>query len=190
MIYAALWVASFLFLAMVGLYALVASACIARGLLSVLARGIFSFLGLLDDAIAVAVENLSRWTVGGVRWIVGIAAKIFRRRSVPSGKPSSPKPEEQWIETLRMVSKTERPKHPEINGPTTCKCGDEGCLGHEMVGNRVLSPGFTSEAAIKLCPNEVYVFLEPLTECLDDREMTAEEWSSHPGPFLHRWRPL
>jgi len=182
MIYAALWVASFLFLALVGLYALAASVCIARGLLNVLVRGIFSFFDFLDDAIAVSVENLSRWTVGSVRWIVGIAAKIFRRRRAPSGKPSAPEPEEQRIETLRMVSKTEE--------PTTCKCGDEGCLGHEMVGNRVLSPGFTSAAAIKLCPNEVYVFLQPLTECLDQREWTAEEWAAHPGPFLHRWRPL
>jgi len=75
--------------------------------------------------------------------------------------------------------------------PDACKCGDEGCLGHEMIGERILSPGFTSEAAMKLCPNDIWVFDHPLTECLyADGDLTPDELAAHPGPFLHRWRPL
>lgn len=73
----------------------------------------------------------------------------------------------------------------------TCKCGDEGCLGHEMIDNRIFSPGFTSELAIKNSPHKIMVFDYPLTESLyAPGELSPDEIAAHPGPSLVRWRPL
>ena len=44
-----------------------------------------------------------------------------------------------------------------------CKCGYPGCLGHEVIDNQIIFPGFTSEAAMAQSPNELVVLNVEIT---------------------------
>ncbi len=44
-----------------------------------------------------------------------------------------------------------------------CRCGYPGCIGHEVVDNHAIFPGFTSEAVMAQSPNELVCFNVELT---------------------------
>jgi hypothetical protein len=39
-----------------------------------------------------------------------------------------------------------------------CKCGYPGCLGHELIDNHAIFPGYTSEAAMSQSPHQIICF--------------------------------
>jgi hypothetical protein len=50
-----------------------------------------------------------------------------------------------------------RPPSKEAEGEM-CKCGYPGCLGHELIDNHAIFPGFTSETAMARSPHELISF--------------------------------
>jgi hypothetical protein len=44
-----------------------------------------------------------------------------------------------------------------------CKCGYPGCIGHEVIDNHAIFPGFTSEAVMAQSPHELVCFNAELT---------------------------
>lgn len=78
-----------------------------------------------------------------------------------------------------------------ISEEDRCLCGQEGCVGHEIIDEIVQVPGFTSRLAAQSSPHEVIVFDVPLGEATYGKgELSPDELAAHPGPFLVRWLPL
>jgi hypothetical protein len=73
-----------------------------------------------------------------------------------------------------------------------CKCGVEGCLGHEVVDTIVQFPGFTSAVVADRCTNPICLLDLPAEDGVyvftDDPEMAGATAGS-PALFLYRWRP-
>lgn len=72
----------------------------------------------------------------------------------------------------------------------TCKCGQPGCLAHEVIDEAVQIPGFTSKNELNKSHHDLIVFTAPLSEATYGKdELSPAELAVHPGPFLLHWRP-
>lgn len=66
--------------------------------------------------------------------------------------------------TTKVAMQESSPSNAEI-----CRCGEPGCLGHEVIEDMIQFPGFTSERVMHNSPHELLAFNVPVTAAFWER---------------------